>query len=110
MRTRRHRHHPPGRPTHRLRRHHHPHHPKRRHRLGRRPGHPHHPPRHPKALEARDQGCTHPGCGRPHRWCDAHHITHWAHGGGTNLNNLQLLCRRHHRIAHEQADRQSKRE
>ncbi|MFH1105278.1 MAG: HNH endonuclease signature motif containing protein [Actinomycetota bacterium] len=59
------------------------------------------PPAIRRALEARDRGCTHPGCGRPHRWCDAHHITHWAAGGGTNLNNLRLLCRRHHRIAHE---------
>ena len=54
-----------------------------------------------RALEARDRGCTHPGCHRPHRWCDAHHITHWAAGGQTSLNNLRLLCRPHHRMAHE---------
>lgn len=59
------------------------------------------PPAIRTALIARDQGCTHPGCGRPHRWCDAHHIQHWADGGPTNLDNLTLLCRRHHRIVHE---------
>ncbi|HAX82745.1 MAG TPA: hypothetical protein DCY40_09285 [Actinobacteria bacterium] len=59
------------------------------------------PPAIRRALIQRDQGCTHPGCGRPHRWCDAHHLTHWADGGPTALDNLVLLCRRHHRRAHE---------
>jgi hypothetical protein len=56
-----------------------------------------------RALVIRDRGCTHPGCGRPHRWCDAHHIVHWADGGSTSLDNLRLLCRRHHRMVHEGA-------
>lgn len=59
------------------------------------------PPAIRTALIQRDGGCTHPGCGRPHRWCDAHHIHHWADGGPTSLDNLRLLCRRHHRMAHE---------
>jgi hypothetical protein len=59
------------------------------------------PPAIRTALIQRDQGCTHPGCHRPHRWCDAHHLIHWADGGPTNLDNLVLLCRRHHRMAHE---------
>jgi hypothetical protein len=54
-----------------------------------------------KALIIRDQHCRHPGCDRPHRWCDAHHLKHWADGGPTNLDNLILLCRRHHRATHE---------
>ncbi|MEK7253056.1 MAG: HNH endonuclease signature motif containing protein, partial [Actinomycetota bacterium] len=54
-----------------------------------------------RALIARDGGCTHPGCDRPHRWCDAHHIVHWADGGPTSLDNLRLLCRQHHRMTHE---------
>ena len=29
-----------------------------------------------KALIIRDRQCRHPGCDRPHRWCDAHHLTH----------------------------------
>jgi hypothetical protein len=53
-----------------------------------------------RALEARDQHCTHLGCDMPARWCDAHHIQHWADGGKTQLSNLRLLCRRHHRVAH----------
>ena len=53
-----------------------------------------------QALELRDQGCTHPGCHIPARWCDAHHIQHWAEGGKTEISNLQLLCRPHHRDAH----------
>jgi hypothetical protein len=54
-----------------------------------------------RALTARDGGCTHPGCDIPARWCDAHHLTHWAHGGTTEPAELQLLCRRHHRLAHQ---------
>ena len=47
-----------------------------------------------RALALRDKGCTHPGCTRPHHWCDSHHIIHWAIGGPTSLDNLVLLCRR----------------
>ena len=54
-----------------------------------------------KLLELRDQGCTRPGCDIPARWCDAHHQTHWADGGTTDLPNLELLCSRHHTLAHE---------
>jgi hypothetical protein len=52
-----------------------------------------------RALEARDRGCRFPGCGS--RFCDAHHIQHWADGGATSVENLILLCRRHHRLLHE---------
>ena len=41
------------------------------------------------ALVVRDRGCAFPGCTRPSEWCIAHHITHWADGGPTNLNNLR---------------------
>ena len=61
------------------------------------------PPHIRRALIQRDGGCTHPGCDRPHRWCDAHHVIHWARGGETSLDNLRLLCRRHHRMAHDNA-------
>ncbi len=53
------------------------------------------------ALVVRDGGCTWDGCDRPARWCDAHHIRHWADGGTTSLDNLTLLCRHHHRLRHE---------
>jgi HNH endonuclease len=32
---------------------------------------------------------------------DGHHIKHWAHGGATDLNNMVLLCHRHHWSVHE---------
>src|SRR5262245_18630758 len=56
-----------------------------------------------RSLELRDRGCRFPGCGL--RFCDAHHITHWADGGATRLDNLALLCRRHHRAVHEEGFR-----
>ena len=53
------------------------------------------------ALAVRDGGCVFPGCDRPLAWCDGHHLWHWADGGPTDLNNLALLCRAHHRAVHE---------
>jgi hypothetical protein len=53
-----------------------------------------------RALDARDRGCRFPGCTNA-RFVDAHHIHHWADGGETRLDNLVLLCRRHHRFVHE---------
>jgi HNH endonuclease len=53
------------------------------------------------ALAVRDGGCRWPGCERPPAWCEAHHRRHWLHGGPTDLGNLVLLCRAHHRAVHE---------
>jgi hypothetical protein len=53
-----------------------------------------------RLLRHRDAGCRFPGCGR-RRWLRAHHLVHWANGGGTNLDNLVLLCHAHHRLLHE---------
>jgi hypothetical protein len=53
-----------------------------------------------RALRSRDRGCRFPGC-ENRRFVDAHHIRHWAKGGATSLDNLVLLCRRHHRAVHE---------
>ena len=50
-------------------------------------------------LTNRDQGCRFPSCRRT-RWTHAHHITHWANGGTTNLDNLITLCGYHHRLIH----------
>jgi hypothetical protein len=58
------------------------------------------PPRMSQALWARDKGCTFPGCHR-RRFVDGHHVNHWAAGGETSLDNLLLLCTRHHRAVHE---------
>jgi hypothetical protein len=54
-----------------------------------------------RALNARDQHCRWPGCERPAAWCDGHHIVFWARGGTDDLDNLVLLCQRHHRMVHE---------
>jgi HNH endonuclease len=53
------------------------------------------------ALMVRDRGCGVAGCGRPPPWCEAHHLVHWLHGGPTDLANLALVCRAHHRAVHE---------
>ena len=53
-----------------------------------------------RAVIARDRHCRFPGCDRPFRWCDAHHIVHWADDGPTNVDNLILLCRHHHTAVH----------
>ena len=53
------------------------------------------------ALAVRDGGCVFPDCDRPLAWCEAHHLQHWLDGGPTDLANLALLCRAHHRAVHE---------
>ena len=54
-----------------------------------------------RALRVLDKGCRFPGCDYPTAWTDAHHIQPWPDGGPTVLDNLVLLCRRHHRRVHE---------
>ncbi|MFI0433261.1 MAG: HNH endonuclease signature motif containing protein [Candidatus Nanopelagicales bacterium] len=53
-----------------------------------------------RALDVRDGGCVIPGCDRPPGWCEAHHVTHRGNGGSTSLQNLALLCSRHHHELH----------
>jgi len=59
------------------------------------------PPSIRRALRSRDRGCRFPGCPN-HRWVDGHHIRHWGAGGETELDNLVQLCRRQHRLVHEE--------
>ncbi|MCP2241835.1 HNH endonuclease signature motif containing protein [Lentzea aerocolonigenes] len=54
-----------------------------------------------RTLVTRDRGCAFPGCFRPPRHCDAHHIKHWANGGDTSVDNAVLLCRHHHTLIHK---------
>jgi hypothetical protein len=53
-----------------------------------------------RALVLRDRGCAFPGCDRPPRWTEGHHIQPWTHGGPTTLDNSVLLCGPHHRVIH----------
>ena len=49
-----------------------------------------------RALLLRQHGvCAHPGCPNTKN-LHAHHRIHWIHGGRTDLDNLLLLCERHH--------------
>ncbi len=52
------------------------------------------------ALLARDGGCVIPGCTIPGDACDAHHILPWSQNGRTDLDNLGLVCGRHHTEVH----------
>jgi len=52
------------------------------------------------AILIRDGGCAFPGCDRPLRWTDIHHITAWTHAGPTNRDNGVALCRHHHLLIH----------
>jgi hypothetical protein len=60
------------------------------------------PPSTRRAVEARDRRCVAGSCDRPPQWTDCHHLQHWTQGGPTQLPNLVLLCRRHHRMVHEE--------
>ena len=53
-----------------------------------------------QAVLIRDGGCAFPGCDRPQRWCDVHHINPWSEGGSTDLDNGVALCGFHHRLVH----------
>jgi hypothetical protein len=54
-----------------------------------------------RLIAARDRGCVFPGCPAPSSWCDVHHLHHRAHGGGRSLDNVALVCRRHHTLLHQ---------
>ncbi|HXT43181.1 MAG TPA: DUF222 domain-containing protein [Pseudonocardiaceae bacterium] len=53
-----------------------------------------------RAVILRDGGCVFPGCSVPARWCDIHHVIHWADGGPSSVGNCVTLCGRHHRLIH----------
>jgi hypothetical protein len=54
-----------------------------------------------RAVASRDGGCRFPGCRAPVTWCDVHHVSPRATGDDHALENLVLLCRRHHTTVHQ---------
>jgi hypothetical protein len=52
-----------------------------------------------RAVLARDERCVFPGCHRD--GTEIHHRVAWHAGGRTDLDNLDALCRFHHRLVHE---------
>jgi hypothetical protein len=52
-------------------------------------------------LTATERGCTRPGCTVPAAWCQVHHVTGWAKGGATDIDNLTLSCGLDNRLIDE---------
>lgn len=55
-------------------------------------------------LLAMQQVCAWNGCTKPGVELEAHHVQSYLHGGLTNLENLVLLCREHHRCNNDNRD------
>lgn len=56
-----------------------------------------------RALLRRDGGCVRPGCAETRiERLHAHHMRHWLFGGGTDIDNLVLLCDVDHGLVHDQ--------
>jgi hypothetical protein len=53
-----------------------------------------------RALHKRSSHCQYPGCTAV-RELEAHHLIPDEHGGKTELQNLILLCPRHHKLLHD---------
>ena len=53
-----------------------------------------------RALHKRSKHCRYPGC-TAERELEAHHLTPVERGGKTELENLILLCPRHHKLLHD---------
>ena len=58
------------------------------------------------SLIAAHRGCV--DCGTTPARCEAHHTgTEWAHGGPTDIDNLDLRCHRCHGAVHRRAERRA---
>jgi hypothetical protein len=51
-----------------------------------------------RAIELRDQRCTHPYCDLPAEYCQVDHIIPYADGGPTTQENGRVLCGFHNRL------------
>ncbi|OBH67968.1 hypothetical protein A5682_12315, partial [Mycobacterium mantenii] len=49
-------------------------------------------------LYAKDRGCTAPGCDVAGYYCEVHHVEDWANTYRTDIDQLTLACRPHHRL------------
>jgi hypothetical protein len=54
-----------------------------------------------RAVEVRDQTCTHDFCDVPAEDCQIDHIVPWAQGGPTTQENAQVLCGFHNRLRNQ---------
>ena len=54
-----------------------------------------------RALHKRSRHCQYPGC-TANRELEAHHVVPHEHRGKTEIDNLILLCPRHHTLLHDQ--------
>ncbi|MFZ0252025.1 MAG: DUF222 domain-containing protein [Acidimicrobiales bacterium] len=52
-----------------------------------------------REVKRRDRECRFPGCSAS-TFINVHHVVPWRAGGGTDLDNLVLLCRHHHGVVH----------
>lgn len=50
------------------------------------------------ALHAIHRGCTFPGCTAPAYLTEVHHLDEYATGGKTNVEDMTLACRPHHKL------------
>ena len=58
-------------------------------------------PKQKLALRAMYDSCAFPGCDTDVRYCEFHHLEHWALGGRSDLATFRPLCRAHHHRVHE---------
>lgn len=53
-----------------------------------------------RAIVARDRHCQGQGCRAKPKYCDIHHVEHWADGGATTVDKGKLFCRSCHTQEH----------
>lgn len=53
-----------------------------------------------RAITLRDRGCVFPGCDRPARWSELHHVWFWVDGVPTSVSNGCVVCGYHHTLIH----------
>ncbi|ORB83413.1 hypothetical protein B1987_05765 [Mycobacterium kansasii] len=49
-------------------------------------------------LYANDRGCSAPGCDVPGYRCEVHHVREWASTARTDIDQLTLACKPHHKL------------